>query len=192
MDAEEINGLLWETLASAGRLLSSKDLALETGQTSLAVQAGLARLRQANLIEVEVDVSVPGTVYAVILDLDALRWAQAVSLGVGLLSLERHARLSSANRAKALRMATDGSLERLEEGVRSSKRQARDEAIQGRAASKAAASDLARILEDTTAALSCAKKSPDGRDRAIAKLLEQANSEAQNALSGLVKSLATK
>lgn len=186
MDAEEINGLVWETLASSGRALTSDEVARETGQSGVSIRSCLIRLREANLVEVGEEL--PHR-YSVILGLDALRWAQAVSLGVGLLSLERHAGLSSAARAKALKMATDGSLDKLEEKARSEKRRAREKILKGRAASKAAASDLARILEDTTAALSTAKKGESGSDTAVALLLEQANAEAQQALDGLVKSL---
>lgn len=189
MDAEEINGLVWETLASKGQPLTNEELSRETGQPDVVIRSCLGRLRQASLVEASATSPVR---YSVVLGLDALRWAQAVSLGVGLLSLERHAGLSSSVRAQALKMATDGSLDKLEERARAEKRRTRDAVLKGRAASKAAASDLAKILEDTTAALSSAQKGKSESGDAVALLLEQANAEAKKALDGLVKSLSSR
>lgn len=190
MEAEEINGLVWDILAEAGKPMDINELTLETGQPWLAVQSCLARLKKASLLKVQGPDSDP--LYQVELNLDSLRWAQAVSMGVGLLALERHARLSASAKVKALQMATDGSLDKIEEKDRQKRRKQRDEAIRGRAASRAAASDLALLLKDTTAALSSAKGVSEKSSRAVASLLEQANSEAQKALDGLVKSLSGK
>ena len=190
MEPEEINGILWDTLADSKQPVLATALARYLGQPIVQVQTGLARLRQAGLVEVVQPY--PHLSVQVVRDLDALRWAQAVSLGVELLSLERHARLSSSARAEALRLATDGSLDRIEQKRRSEKRKARDAAVRGRAASKAAATDLAQILKDTQGALAAAAAPKDSRERAIAALLKQASEEAEKALSGLVKSMATK
>ena len=188
MEPEEINGLLWERLASAPGPLSSEQLARMTGQPLVAIQTSLSRLRQAQLVEDQRD----GTFRALVA-LDAMRWAQAVGLGVDLLTLERHAHLSAAGRAEALRLATDGSLERIERKAREDKLRARADAVHGRAASRAAATDLAQILKDTQAAsVAATARSNDGRQAAIAALLAQASQEAEQALQGLVKSLAGK
>lgn len=187
MEVEEINGLVWDILAEAGKPMNADELVLETGQPLLAVQSCLVRLRKANLVKAREPAT--DSSYEVELDLDSLRWAQAVSMGVGLLSLERHARLSASAKVKALQMATDGSLDKMEEKDRQKKKKQRDEVIRGRAASRAAASDLALLLKDTTAALSNAKNANEKTGRAVASLLKQANSEAQKALDGLVKSL---
>lgn len=189
MDAEEINGLVWDMLASKGQALTSEEVARETGQSNMAARSSLGRLRQANLVEVSTDTPAR---YLAILSLDAMRWAQAVNLGVTLLSLERHAGLSSSARAQALKMATDGSLDQMEEKARAEKRRSREAVIKGRAASKAAASDLARILEDTNAALNRVKTGEEQTDDLVAQLLEQANTEAKKALDGLVKSLSNR
>lgn len=187
MEAEEINGLVWDILAESGKPMDANDLVLETGQPLLAIQSCLARLRKSGLLRVEGQP--PHATYQVDLDLDSLRWAQAVSMGVGLLSLERHARLSASAKNRALQMTTDGSLDEIEERERQKKKKQRDEAIRGRAASRAAASDLALLLEDTTAALSSAQNMDEKSGRAVASLLKQANAEAKKALDGLVKSL---
>ena len=186
MEAEEINGLLWEELAGHAKALSAEQLGLATGLERSRVQSGLVRLRQANLLLVET-----GPVYRADLALDALRWAQAVGLGISLRSLERHAHLSSSGRAEALRLATDGSVERMENNLREEKRQRRNDALRGRAASRAAATDLAQILKDTELALKSSSEHKSSREQAVANLLKQANAEAQRALDGLVKTLGT-
>lgn len=186
MEPEEINGLLWETLVREGQAMTCEQLARETGIGLHRVQVGLTRLREANLVQPD---GSPRPAYAVLLALDALRWAQAVGLGVSLHSLEKHAHLSSAGRAEALRLATDGSVEQVETRMREEKRASRETAIRGRAASKAAASDLAQILKDTELAMRGATQGRSNRDTAVAFLLRQANEETQKALNGLVRTL---
>ena len=186
MEAEEINGLLWEEMAGRSSAVTADQLCLATGLERSRVLSGLTRLRQANLLLMEA-----GPAYRADLALDALRWAQAVGLGVSLTALEKHARLSSSARAEALRLATDGSVERVESGVREEKRKKRMDVLQGRAASRAAATDLAQILKDTELALRGSSKVKSGRKKAVANLLKQANEEAQRALDGLVKTLGT-
>lgn len=192
MEAEEINALLWECLASKGQPQTCDQLVRETGLSVSNAQVALARLRQANLVQVNTDGPGGKPTYQVILALDALRWAQAVGLGVSLLALEKHAHLSAAGKAEALRLTTDGSLEKVETDIRNEKIRQRDMAIRGRAASKAAATDLAQILRDTEQALKDVGKGKSPREEAIAMLLKQANSETQRALDGLVKTLQSK
>lgn len=192
MEAEEINALLWECLASKGKAQTCDQLVRETGISVSNAQVALARLRQVSLIHVDTDTATGKPAYQAVLALDALRWAQAVGLGVSILALEKHAHLSAAGKAEALRLATDGSIEKVETDIRNEKIRRRDMAIRGRAASKAAATDLAQILRDTEQALKDVGKGRSPREEAIAMLLKQANSETQRALDGLVKTLQSK
>lgn len=190
MEAEEINGLLWESLAQHGKAKTCDQLVKDTGVPLASVQVGLSRLRQANLVQAKT-VPLPAS-YEVILVLDGFRWAQAVGLGVSLMALERYAHVSSAGRAEALRLATDGTIERLEEERKEEKQRQREVAIRGRAASRAAATDLAQILEDTRLAMQGVGKAKSSRDEAVVMLLKQANAETQKALDGLVKAMQSK
>ena len=108
------------------------------------------------------------------------------------MALERYAHVSSAGRAEALRLATDGTIERLEEERKEEKQRQREVAIRGRAASRAAATDLAQILEDTRLAMQGVGKAKSSRDEAVVMLLKQANAETQKALDGLVKAMQSK
>lgn len=192
MEAEEINGLVWECLARQGKAQTCEQLVRETGISLANVQVSLAKLRQANLVVMEAGMAGAKPTYGVVLALDALRWAQAVGFGVSLLALEKHAHLSSAGKAEALKLATDGSIEKVESKIREEKLRQRELIIRGRAASKAAATDLAQILKDTELAMKGVSKGKSARDEAVAMLLRQANSETQRALDGLVKTLQSK
>lgn len=183
-EAEEINGMLWDTLAEAGVSLSSHELARKTGLSLANAQVGLARLRQAQLVEGLG--AAPYQAYQAVLKFDALRWAKAVGLGIGLLSLERHASLSALDKAKALKMTTDGTLERLEDEERQEKQRRRDEVIRGRAASRVAATDLAQIQDDINRALGSFGAPRDSKDREAVNLLHQIQQETGKALEGLI------
>lgn len=189
MEQEEFNGLVWGTLAEQAQPVSVADLAKLAGQALVKVQTVVSRLRNHGLVEV---VQAQPMTVQVARELDPLRWAQAASLGVDLLLLERHARLSASARAEALRISTDGTLERVERRRQQEKSRARASIIEGRAASKAAATDLAQILRDTQAAQAAATPPKNARERAIAALLNQASAEAEKALEGLKRSLAAK
>ncbi len=184
MEAEEINGMLWDSLAEAGVALSSQELARRTGLSLPNTQIGLARLRQANLVEGVG--TVPYQAYHAVLKFDALRWAKAVGLGVGLLSLERYASLSATDKARALKMATDGTLDRLEEEERQEKQEKRDAVVRGRAASQVAATDLAKIKQDIDRALSGVGSPLQSEGREVINLLRQAHEETGKALDGLI------
>lgn len=186
MENEEINGLLWDCLAGSHQPLSVLDLVRKTGVPTADAQRCLVRLRQANLVEAR---EASPITYVAVLRLDALRWAQAASLGIGLVSLERYAALSSSVKAEALKMATDGSLVRADARVKAGKIKTRNDILHGRAASRAAATDLAKILKDTQNALESAEAKQSPKERAVALLLQQANQEAKRALDGLVKVL---
>lgn len=183
-EAEEINGVLWECLAAVGVSLSSQELARETGLSLANTQVGLARLRQAQLVEGIG--AAPFQAYKAVLEFDALRWAKAVGLGVGLLSLERHACLSATDKARALKMTTDGTLERLEDEERQQKERKRDDVLRGRAASKVAATDLAQIQDDINRALGSFGSPRDSKDREAVNLLKQVKQETGKALEGLI------
>ena len=53
MEAEEINGLVWECLARQGKAQTCEQLVRETGISLANVQVSLAKLRQANLVVME-------------------------------------------------------------------------------------------------------------------------------------------
>lgn len=158
MEQEEVRGMVWEELARAPSSLSARQLMLSCGLELSQVASALARLRQNRLVEVAAPL--PETTYLPALRLDAMRWAQALELGIPLTVLERHAKLSSGTRSEALRVATDGTVDREVARQAQAKREASLRLIEGRAATQVAASDLARIEEDARRALTDTKLDP--------------------------------
>lgn len=153
-------------------------------------------------------------VYSLVPSLDALSWAQAVDVGVPLAALEKHARLHSSVRREAERLASASAPARVMEADRQRRRQRREADMDGRAASKAAATDLARLLADARAALRAApadilptvqkNKATTGktktgqavleaamarRQAALREILEHATASAEQALDALRASL---
>ncbi len=151
MEHEEVRGLVWEELARAKTSLSAKQLSVACGVDLAAIMAAIARLRQTRLAEVATPL--PDTTYLPILKLDAIRWAQALELGIPLTVLERYAKLSSGSKNDALRVATDGTVDKETQRHIQEKQEARLRLIEGRAATKVAASDLAKIEEDAAKAI---------------------------------------
>ena len=196
MENEELVSLVWEFLATLDKPQTSQELEDLTGQPAVKVQRILGSFKNEKLVDIS---NSNGALhYRAILELDALRWAQAVGLGVNILLLEKYASLSQKDKTLALKMTVDGSIERVEEERRQEKIAIRQEVIRGKAASKAAASELAKILKDTESALSYAvsagevakKKNSKEESLAIQKILEQAHSQTRKAFDGLVESLA--
>ena len=87
------------------------------------------------------------------LRLDPMTYAVAVEIGVPLMLLERTAVLSKSSRQKAFRLAEAGKVDDHQEAQQAKARRVRRSVIRGRAASKAAASDLARLMDDVHAGM---------------------------------------
>lgn len=170
MDGSEAIGLVWEALAKTTAACSSLNIIDATGIDGGVVRRALAGLRENKLVDVHVD-RAPLFSYTLVRELDALGWARAVDLGVPLSVLETHAKLASGVRDEALRLALAGRLDVLGEQARERKRAARTEVIEGKLASRIAATDLAQLVSDTRAAASM------GRFRPMASF-EQANEQA--------------
>ena len=187
MEIEEINGLVWETLATARAPMDADALSASMGLPLVKVQPALVRLRNAHLIDTVA--APPKPTYLANKELDALRWAQAVDVGVSLLVLERHARLNTATRAQALKLATEGAVEKEDKRRETAKKRRRNEILAGRVASQVAATDLAQIVKDTEKALQTAGGTPGPNEQVVRTLLLQASEEAGRALDSLKKSL---
>lgn len=194
MESSETTGVVWEALAKATDPYAVEHLVDDTGCSPTDVRKALARLREARLVAMATER--PSTYY-IIRELDALRWAKAVDMGVPLSVLERYGRLAPGVRTEALKLATSGELEVLDQQRIQIKRQHRERLLAGRAASRAAMTDLARLVEDTRSAVrvpeadgvSADSKAVQARRRAVESLLQQAVSEAERALKTMQDSL---
>lgn len=187
MDSSEIKGLVWETLAQASRSLSPEDIAEDTGLVLHDVLRALSSLRALRLAEVAQPL--PRPTYMAALQLDALRWAVALEEGVPLSVLEKHASLAIAGRQEALRMASDGSVERARENDREEKKRQREAILRGRAATKAAATDVARIAEDTKIMMERVRKERPDVPQEVLSILRRAHEQAAKAVEQIARSL---
>ena len=195
MENEELISLVWEFLAKSDVPLTAQELQNYTGQPAVKIQRVLGSLNNEKLLCLHSKSNETAS-YTALLELDAFRWAQAVGLGIDLALMEEFVSLPAAEKKLALRMTVDGSLEKIEEVRRQEKLEATQKLIRGRAASKAAASELAKILKDTEDALSFAnssnsvKKNKDDEEmKAIKDILTQAHAQTRKAFDGLVENL---
>jgi hypothetical protein len=182
MEQEEVRALVWEELARSPVSLSAAQIADSCGLDVSSILSAVSKLRSARLIEIASPL--PVAKYRPSIRLDAMRWANALDLGVPLSVLEKYGKLSSAARADALRIASDGTIEREAQKQAKVKLDARRDLLEGRAATKAAATDLARIEEDARRAL-------DGShlDAAAEAVLRQVQQQASLAIERLRVSL---
>lgn len=178
-------GKVWETLVS-GESLEPSVLAKDAGLPLATTVRALARLKQQGLVELATNA--PVRTYRAVRHLDAMRWAHAVSEGIPLSVLEKHVRLAPGARDEALRIASTGQVERHEKARRTRQGKKLRQMRQAKAISVAAATDLAKLVEDTRSALQQAPaKTP--ADLAARVVLESALAQAERALEGLQKSV---
>lgn len=188
MEFEELVALVWDTLAQTNVFLTSKDVALKSGQPLSRVQSALSRLRQDDLVEQKIDANGISS-YSVKLELSAIEWAQAVSLGVCLLSLERFASLQEKDFSSVLLVVTDGSLDKLQEQKRDEKKKSRDNILIGRAASQAAAINLQNVIKDTEDAFKEKSNASSEEEHQVRAILKEAHESMEKAYNALITQL---
>lgn len=186
MDLQEACGWVWEALAEAPAAMTPSGLASSTGLPDAKVLSALARLRDARLVEVVAPLPHPS--YTATLKLDAMRWARALEAGVPLNALEQYAQLSAPLRQEALRLASSGKVDARIAGEKAKKKQESHAFLAGRAATRAAQTDAARIADDTQQALS-ELAATGAHDAGVEAILRQAHAEARRAVDQIVKSL---
>jgi hypothetical protein len=188
MESVESHGTVWETLALRADPLGIKELSSATGLDAVSLRRALGDLVRVGLLKV-IEASSPAPRFLAVTQLDAIRWARAVELGVPLPVIERLATLEKRGRAEALRAASDGTLDRMRTRERNTRRKKREDLIRGRAASKAASTDLALLSKDLEVALRQTPVQTGLDERAARFVLEQALGEARQALSELTNRL---
>lgn len=188
MDSSEIKGLVWETLALSKKPFTPEAIADENGLNVAQVVRGLSALRQVRLVE-NID-PLPKPTYIATLRLDAMRWALALEEGIPLSVLEKHASLAVAERQEALRLASTGAVDRAREQSREEKKRHREEILRGRAATRAAATDVARIAEDARKTLEDAKSKSRALNPHVLAILQRAHEQAMKAVDQISRSLA--
>ena len=188
MDSSEIKGLVWETLALSKKPLTPEAISDENGLSVGLIVRGLSTMRQLRLVEV-VD-PLPKPTYMATLRLDAMRWAIALEEGIPLSVLEKHASLAIAERQEALRLASTGEVDRARQQQRDELKKQREEILRGRAATRAAATDVARIAEDARRTLEEAQSKSRALNPHVLAILQRAHEQAMKAVDQITRSLA--
>lgn len=187
MDLSEIKGLVWEALARSPGAMSPEQVVDETGLDMRDVVVSLSGLRQVRLVEISAPL--PKPTYLSSTQLDALRWAVALEEGIPLSVLEKYASLALAGRKEALHLATTGAVDRIRSEAKDDRRRQREEVLRGRAATRAAATDVARIATDTKSMMDrVSTERPDIPDEVLA-ILRRAHEQAAKAVDQIARSL---
>lgn len=183
-------GMVWEALIQLQGYRCIDDISNECGFDGAFIRKALFSLTGCGLVVRQKETEVFR--YAAITELSSLSWAQAVGAGVDLEILELHAVLTRAGREEAVSMATNGFLDQLGEEERNKRREAREKLLTGRAASEAAATDLAKMVLDVNAAVSLVAESEDLRNSSVYSILIEAHEQSSKALSILTQTLKKK
>lgn len=172
----ENNYLIWDLLASNNSLMSINKISEETGIEPQYVRISLAKLCGENLLQ-----KIEKNTYKINKILTALQWAKAVELGVDIELLEKYAKLET-NQDEALLVTIDGTLEQHDQNIKEEKRKVRIHYLEGKAATEAAKTDLAKIVSDTEFAI----KDAENLHESVKEILFAANDEAKSALQTLI------
>ena len=181
-EKEEWAAMVWDALLKLAMPSTAQQISLESGLHHMDVRKALSTLVDCRLVSKEG--ASPHSMFAPVFRLSAMEWAQALHVGISLSQLEQHAVISEKERAEAFRMASDGEVDAQQISARASKQESIKQEKRGRAAARAAATDLARLVADTEKALSECK--PGG---VVHLTLSQAHQEAEKALDRLTRSL---
>jgi hypothetical protein len=191
MDIEEVCGLVWRALALSDKPMNAQEISVSESLPAGDVRRAVAALGQSGLVLRDPSANPPA--YRLQRELNALQWAQAVEAGVELDDLENHARLRAGEREQdVLKVAARGEVEKDRARQAARRRTVQEERLAGRRASRAAQTDLARLVADVKAAfLVLPQAAPDAspEDEALRKALEDARLEAERALEALQASI---
>lgn len=182
MDKQELISFVWEFLAKKKTPLTVKQIADYSGQSNQSILGALGSLNQRNLVFL---IDTKNQIYEANISLTALEWAKAIQIGVSLFSLEQYGVLKS-NQKDFKKMIRSGELDnQIEEEYKIKKDQIETE-LKGRAASKAAVSEIAKVLSDTEEALKIRGKTRKLKyGEKVDELLKLAKVQAEESLKAL-------
>lgn len=167
---------IWEYLASSKALVSSSDIRKSTGVPMAKVLSGLNKLAELGLLS---QADKTNDQWALKQTLDAMDWARAVDGGVPLSCLEATMGLSVQDIKRVEKVIASGQIDHERKDRQAKKVRDRQNIIRGRAATRAAATDLAKIVQDAQVALA-------GKP---SKVNDAFRSEATKALEALIKAM---
>ncbi len=144
-DVEAALPMVWESLCASPA--TPDELKTRTGLQQSLVSVTVGRLFSAGLLHKK------EVVYHIQSEMTPMLWAKAVELGIPLSVLEKTVPINIRSRRQAESHARSGTVDREVAAARKRKSKDRMLQIRGRAASEAAATDLAMIIHDTNVAL---------------------------------------
>lgn len=165
---------IWELLCYSPVPMDAQTISRETGLPMARVSSILGKFNLAGLVDkvpspvvkqpepvvsvgrgrkVKQELPVAPTVGASFVahrDMDAMTYATAVEIGIPLFLLEKTVSLSKKSRKEAYRLAETGQVDQAREQAKQRRREEIQSQIRGRAATKAAATDLAKLVYDVS------------------------------------------
>lgn len=177
---------LWEYLVEQPSPQTVADIHKGTGLPVARLRSGLNQLSEVGLAipyNFQGEMLAQGSSDAKWLlkkSLNALDWARAVESGIPLSCLEKGIGLSVEEKKKAQKAISSGQVDEERRQRRAQKMANRHEVLRGRAASRAAVTDLAQVVQDATRALEN-KRDP------VSDVFRE---EAKRALEALINAMA--
>ena len=170
---------VWECLAEASSPVSIADIHKKTGTPLSKILSSLRMLEEVELVKKEKS---GDNEWSFVGPLSALDYARAVEVGVPLSCIEKTTGLSVQEKKKAEKAIHSGQIDKERISRQQKKIETRKNIIRGRAASRAAATDLARIVQDAQNALA---GSPSAVNNVFC-------AEAERALEALIRAMENK
>lgn len=171
-------GTIWETLSAEKNAVSADELRKKTGLGLSKIYASLKKMAEVDLLEVA---DANGNLWKSYGKLDALGYARAVEIGIPLLILEKTVGLSVNEHRQMEKIMSSGQVDDERDQRHAHKESKRKSILRGRAASRAATTDLAKIVQDAKDAYSV--------DDHGNKISQEIKAEAMKALEALITAL---
>jgi len=177
-DQSEYPALVWAALYSPPKKHTQFQLVGIAGIGRAQVLSTISAFRNAGLV-----IDFPDGSFSPAATITPLLFARAIEMGVPLSVLETTVELSIPVKKEAFKIASSGTLEKDHKKQRKVLEKKRNEHIRGRAATRAAATDLARLINDTSSALG---------DSVSSEIHLAIKKEAEKALETLIQALEKK
>lgn len=178
---ESVLGSVWEALSKESEPVSGDTLRKKTGLSLSRIYSALSKMAEIDLLETA---DKTHNLWSSRKRLDAMSYARGVEIGIPLLCLESTIALSVTDKKQAEKIAASGKVDQEQQMRREQKVRARQNILRGRAASRAATTDLAKIVQDAQDAFKV--NGPKNR------VQEEIAKEAARALEALVTAMEKK
>lgn len=177
---EEILGDIWAALAPESDAVSASEIQLKTGIPTIKIYSALSKMKEVGIMQIADKVQDKWLSHK---NMDAMSYARAVEIGIPLYALEKTVTLSVTTKKEAESLAISGELDIDRKKRDASKARKRTKHIRGRAASRAATTDLARIVGDAQKALN----SPDKKSGVHEEFRKQATAALDALITAMEK-----